>query len=40
MAPEMLKNSASGPFTDLWAFGVIAFQLLCDDYPFKGVTRD
>ena len=36
----MLCSSMSVPFTDLWALGVMAFQLLCGDYPFKGNTRD
>ena len=35
-APEMLSNNTSGPFTDLWALGVIIFQLLTGEVPWKG----
>ena len=35
-SPEMLNDSVSGPFTDLWALGVIVYQLVCGDLPWKG----
>ena len=35
-SPEMLNNSSSGPFTDLWALGVIIFQILAGEVPWKG----
>jgi serine/threonine protein kinase len=35
-SPEMLTNSVSGPFTDLWALGVIVYQLLTGKVPFEG----
>lgn len=34
--PEMLNYSVSGPFTDLWALGVIVFQLITGEVPWKG----
>lgn len=38
VAPEMLKESMSGHFTDLWALGCIIFQMIAGDVPFKGKT--
>jgi len=38
VAPEMLKESMSGHFTDLWALGCIVFQMATGDVPFKGKT--
>lgn len=35
-SPEMLSDSTSGPFTDLWALGVIVYQLISGDIPWKG----
>jgi serine/threonine protein kinase len=34
-SPEMLSCSISGPFTDLWALGVIVFQLYNGEVPWK-----
>ena len=34
--PEMLDASVSGPFTDLWALGVIAYQLITGEIPWSG----
>ena len=36
----MLLASASGPFTDLWALGVIAYQMLTGDLPFQGKSEE
>ena len=38
VAPEMLKESMSGHFTDLWALGWIVFQMITGEVPFKGKT--
>ncbi|CAI2363276.1 unnamed protein product [Moneuplotes crassus] len=38
VAPEMLKESMSGHFTDLWALGCIIFQMITGEVPFKGKT--
>mgnify|MGYP002640827383 FL=1 len=35
-SPEMLNNSVSGPFTDLWALGVIVYQMITGEVPWKG----
>jgi|TARA_B110000285_G_C15105557_1_gene607708 eukaryotic-like serine/threonine-protein kinase len=35
-SPEMLDDSVSGPFTDLWALGVIVYQLVSGELPWKG----
>ena len=35
--PEMLESSISGPFTDLWALGVIAYQIIVGETPWKGL---
>ncbi|MCC6624695.1 MAG: serine/threonine protein kinase, partial [Deltaproteobacteria bacterium] len=36
MAPEQLEGRGLGPWTDLWAVGVIAFELLTGALPFQG----
>lgn len=36
--PEMLNKSTSGPFTDLWALGVILYQIVTGKIPWK--TKD
>lgn len=38
VAPEMLKESMSGHFTDLWALGCIIYQMGTGEVPFKGKT--
>ena len=37
-APEMLLSNTSGPFSDLWALGVIIFQMLTGNVPWRGRT--
>lgn len=36
VAPEMLEDNVSGPFSDLWALGVITYQLSTGKTPWKG----
>ncbi len=36
MAPEQVRNFLVGPRTDLWAVGVIAYELLTGRMPFDG----
>ncbi len=39
MAPEMLDMTESGAFTDLWALGVILYEMACGKTPFLGRTE-
>jgi len=36
LAPELLKEKASGKPSDLWSLGCVVYQLLTGDPPFKG----
>lgn len=36
VAPEMLNDSDSGPFSDLWALGVIIYELIQGSSPWRG----
>ncbi|MEU6276304.1 serine/threonine-protein kinase [Streptomyces populi] len=38
MAPEQAMGGAVGPYTDLYALGVLMHELLSGDVPFKGST--
>jgi serine/threonine protein kinase len=41
MAPEQVTGSAAvSQATDIWALGVILFELVCGQRPFTGPTRD
>jgi tRNA A-37 threonylcarbamoyl transferase component Bud32 len=41
MAPEQVTGSAAvSRATDIWALGVILFELVCGQRPFTGPTRD
>ena len=35
MAPEMVKKEGYGPAADVWSCGVVLFQCLSRDLPFK-----
>jgi len=35
VSPEMLEKSISSPGADLWALGVIIYELICGNVPFK-----
>jgi len=37
MAPEQLKRDRLGPWTDIYAFGVLAFELMTGHRPYPGV---
>jgi len=40
-APEILEDSGSySPLCDLWSIGVIAFALLCGEFPYKAKGRN
>lgn len=36
MAPEQIRREVQGPPTDVWAFGVVAFECLTGSLPFDG----
>ena len=38
VAPEMIKESISGHFTDLWALGCMIYEMEKGDVPFRGQT--
>jgi eukaryotic-like serine/threonine-protein kinase len=38
MAPELLRGEAADTRTDIWALGVLVYQLLTGDLPFSGRT--
>ncbi len=42
MPPEMLsgESNAADPSIDVWAIGVIMFQMLYGDYPFNGIDKN
>ena len=39
VSPEILNNWPSTPAADLWAVGVILYQLLANQTPFKGQAQ-
>ena len=38
MAPEILSRSNYGRQADIWSMGVLFFNLLFGDFPFKGIN--
>lgn len=35
VSPEMLNGSIGAPFNDLWSLGVIIYQILAGEAPWK-----
>eukprot|EP00958_Prasinococcus_capsulatus_P012655 scaffold1275_cov401-Prasinococcus_capsulatus_cf.AAC.8 len=40
MAPEMINRSGHGQPVDVWALGVLVYELLCGEYPFASDGPD
>ena len=40
MAPEQLRSTGLGPWTDLYAVGVMAFEMLTGRWPFEGRSAE
>jgi serine/threonine-protein kinase len=40
MAPEMFRNVAPSPSSDLYALGVVAYEAVTGELPFRGTTRE
>ena len=36
ITPEMIEINLSGPFTDLWALGIIIYKLYSNTLPWQG----
>ena len=40
MAPEQWLNQKVSKSNDIWALGVILYQLCCLEYPFEATTEN
>jgi serine/threonine protein kinase len=40
LAPELLKSSIGGKFTDWWSYGVLAFELLTGHIPWSSMSDE
>lgn len=41
MAPEIVDEGTTGPYTDLWYLGILVYQLVTGDLPFtEGKTLE
>ena len=40
LAPEQLRNAPASPKSDLYALGLILYEVLVGEYPFKGGQQD
>lgn len=36
MSPEMIQDESVGFKTDVWSFGIVVYELVSLEYPFKG----
>src|SRR5260221_9554209 len=36
MAPEILRGAAASPASEVWAFGIVMFEMLAGSIPFRG----
>lgn len=39
ISPEMVNDSVSGPFSDVWALGIIVYELYTGKRPFRGYNE-
>ncbi|ESN99148.1 hypothetical protein HELRODRAFT_66475, partial [Helobdella robusta] len=37
MAPEVIKNSSFSKYSDVWSYGVVVWELLTGETPYKGI---
>lgn len=40
MSPEMLLKKDYNEKTDIWSLGIVLFMLLCNRFPFAGLTME
>ncbi len=40
MAPEILEGKPYNAKCDYWSFGIMWFQMICADLPFKGRLKE